>query len=96
MNKLVRKFQMTNPQVFFDVNVGGCSGRIVFELYVKTTPLTAENFRALCTGEKGNGKSGKPLHFKGSHFHRVIPGFMAQGGEIPTENCSNGESIYGS
>ncbi len=86
---------MTNPQVFFDVAVGSQSGRIVFELFANVVPLTAENFRALCTGEKGVGKSGKPLHFKGSKFHRVISGFMAQGGDFTAGNGTGGESIYG-
>ena len=74
---------MANPKVFFDMTIGGApAGRVVFELYQDTVPKTTENFRALCTGEKGTGGSGKPLHFKGSAFHRVIPGFMCQGSHI--------------
>ncbi|KAL6210073.1 hypothetical protein ACLB2K_021011 [Fragaria x ananassa] len=85
-----------NPKVFFDMTMGGQpAGRIVMELYNDTTPRTAENFRALCTGEKGTGRSGKPLHYKGSSFHRVIPGFMCQGGDFTAGNGTGGESIYG-
>lgn len=87
---------MSNPQVFFDITIGGNpAGRIVIELFADTTPRTAENFRALCTGEKGVGKQGKPLHFKNSTFHRVIPGFMCQGGDFTRGNGTGGESIYG-
>eukprot|EP00877_Chromochloris_zofingiensis_P009862 jgi/Chrzof1/5129/Cz15g12150.t1 len=87
---------MSNPQVFFDVAAGDQPlGRITMELRADVAPKTAENFRALCTGEKGVGKSGKPLHFKGSKFHRVIPNFMCQGGDFTAGNGTGGESIYG-
>lgn len=70
---------MVRPKVFFDMTIGSkAAGRIVMELYSDACPKTAENFRALCTGEKGIGKSGKPLHYKGSAFHRIIPGFSAR------------------
>jgi len=87
---------MSNPKVFFDVTIGGNpEGRVVMELFADVVPKTAENFRALCTGEKGKGRSGKPLHFKGSAFHRVIPDFMIQGGDFTRGNGTGGESIYG-
>merc|ERR1712060_135024 len=73
----------------------GAAGRILMELRADVAPKTAENFRSLCTGEKGVGKSGKPLHFKGSAFHRVIPDFMCQGGDFTAGNGTGGESIYG-
>ena len=87
---------MTNPKVFFDCTINGQNaGRITMELYADKCPKTAENFRALCTGEKGGGKSGKPLCYKGSSFHRVITEFMAQGGDFTAGNGTGGESIYG-
>jgi len=83
-------------RVFFDITIGGKSaGRITFELFNDVVPKTAENFRCLCTGEKGLGKLGKPLHFKGSLFHRVIKQFMIQGGDFTEGNGTGGESIYG-
>merc|ERR1711912_227195 len=85
-----------NPKVFFDMTLDDAAcGRITMELRADVAPKTAENFRCLCTGEKGTGKSGKPLHFKGSAFHRVIPDFMCQGGDFTAGNGTGGESIYG-
>lgn len=86
-----------NPRVFFDVEVGALPlGRIVFELYADVCPKTAENFRALCTGEMGIGLStNKPLCYKGIVFHRVVKNFMIQGGDFTVGNGTGGESIYG-
>lgn len=85
-----------DTEVFFDMKIGKeDAGRIVFKLYDEEVPKTAENFRALCTGEKGMGTSGIPLHYKDSTFHRVIPEFMCQGGDFTKHNGTGGESIYG-
>ena len=87
----------SNPRVFMDVSIAGrAAGRVTFELFANHTPKTAENFRALCTGERGRGlKSNAQLHYKASSFHRVIKGFMAQGGDFTNHNGTGGESIYG-
>ncbi|SCV70901.1 BQ2448_3663 [Microbotryum intermedium] len=84
------------PRVYFDITINeNEAGRIVFELFSDVVPKTAENFRALCTGEKGTGNSGKPLHYKHSTFHRIIKRFMCQGGDFTMGNGMGGESIYG-
>ncbi|KAJ5233917.1 Peptidyl-prolyl cis-trans isomerase D [Penicillium citrinum] len=83
-------------RVFFDIEIGGVkAGRVAFELFDDVVPKTADNFRALCTGEKGVGQQGKPLTYKGSIFHRVIKQFMIQGGDFTAFNGTGGESIYG-
>ena len=83
--------------MYFDVSIAGePAGRITMGLYGDVVPKTAENFRALCTGEKGEGSvKGKNLHYKGVNCHRIIPGFMLQGGDHIQGDGSGGESIYG-
>jgi len=85
-----------NDRVFMDVKIGDAEPeRLEYELFTAHAPKTAANFLHLCLGDKGTGGSGKPMHFKNSVFHRVIPNFMAQGGDFTQGNGRGGESIYG-
>lgn len=84
------------PRVFFEITIAQQPAvKITMELFNDIVPRTAENFRQLCTGEKGIGNCGKKLWYKNSPIHRIIPGFMAQGGDITAGNGTGGESIYG-
>ncbi|KAJ2234187.1 Peptidyl-prolyl cis-trans isomerase-like 1 [Coemansia sp. RSA 1722] len=85
---------MVNPIVFFDIKIGGeDAGRLKMELFADKVPKTAENFRQLCTGEYRI--NGVPQGYKNSPFHRIIPGFMAQGGDFVKSNGTGRMSIYG-
>jgi len=91
---MIRAHNPDNPHVYMDVSIGGArGGRMVFELFADVVPKTAENFRCLCTGEffEKNPK----LYFRNNIFHRVIKGFMVQGGDTTNHNGTGGCSIYG-
>ncbi|KAK1766996.1 peptidyl-prolyl cis-trans isomerase H [Phialemonium atrogriseum] len=84
-----------NPLVFFDITLGGEPlGRVTFELFKDVVPKTAENFRQFCTGESKN-HLGRPQGYKGSKFHRIIPGFMCQGGDFLNGDGTGSTCIYG-
>lgn len=87
----------SNVHVYLEVEISSVNiGRMIFKLYNDICPKTAENFRCLCNGERGTGLITKmPLHFQGAKFHRIIPGFMAQGGDFELGDGRGGESIYG-
>ena len=84
------------PRVFLDIVADDEPlGRIVIELRTDVCPKTCENFRCLCTGEKGMGTQKKRLCYKGSVIHRIIPKFVIQGGDFISGDGKGGESIYG-
>lgn len=85
-----------NPRVFLDVAIGDKAiGRMTIHLFNDVVPITCENFRALCTGETGLGYWMRPRWYKNTPFHRIVPGFMAQGGDFNFHDGKMGESIYG-
>lgn len=88
---------LPRARCFFDIATAGVSlGRVVFELFSDVAPKTAENFRSLCCGSGGIGKTtGKHLYYKNVIFHRVIKDFMVQAGDFSNHNGTGGESIYG-
>ncbi|KAF3512919.1 hypothetical protein F2Q69_00009517 [Brassica cretica] len=93
--QVAEDYQVTH-RVFLDIDIEGQRlGRIVIGLYGNVVPKTVENFRALCTGEKGKASSGKPLHYKGTQFHRIVSGFVVQGGDIIHGDGKGSESTYG-
>eukprot|EP00435_Cladocopium_sp_Y103_P036449 s1128_g9.t1 len=84
------------PRVYLDIAIDAMPvGRIVCELFSDVVPKTAENFRLLCTGARGVGKRGKPLHYKGVKFHRIVPNFVIQAGDFTHCDGTGGESVYG-
>lgn len=84
----------SNPVVFLDITVeGDALGRVSIELFRDTVPKTSENFRSFCTGERGRSQC--PLYYKGIPFHRIIPGFVVQGGDVLTKDGRSNVSVFG-
>ena len=89
------ELQQRRRVVFMDVEIHGrAAGRLVFELYAHVAPRTCANFEALCVGRDA-GDNAEGLHFAGCPFHRIVPGFMVQGGDITRGDGTGGRSIYG-
>ena len=93
LGRLIFQLKYMKKKIFWFANVS--VGRAIIELRKDVAPKTAENFRCLCTGEKGIGVNGRPLHYKGIKFHKVQRLFMVQGGDIVKNDGTSGESIYG-
>ncbi|CAE7036159.1 cyp41 [Symbiodinium microadriaticum] len=91
-----QRIKENRAKVFLEVELHKRKlGRIVLELFGDVVPKTAENFRCLCTGERGvSAVSGKPLSYKGSRFHKIIPGKIIQGGDFTKGDGSGGDSIF--
>eukprot|EP01063_Lacrimia_lanifica_P004008 TRINITY_DN1223_c0_g1_i1.p2 TRINITY_DN1223_c0_g1~~TRINITY_DN1223_c0_g1_i1.p2 ORF type:complete len:198 (+),score=56.65 TRINITY_DN1223_c0_g1_i1:58-651(+) len=96
-HRYMRRYGREVPaSCWMDLRIEGESPcRVVFELFTDKVPKTCENFRALCTGERGTGLNGTRLHYKGLSFHRVAPLFLVQGGDIVRDNGKGVASIYG-
>ncbi|GAA0154658.1 chaperone [Lithospermum erythrorhizon] len=93
---LVEEVHQITHRVYLEVDIDKQrAGRIVIGLYGEAVPKTVENFRALCTGEMGKAANGISLHYKGTIFHRIIPGFIIQGGDITSAHGRGNHSIYG-
>ena len=92
----IQQTMNANPRVWLEISIDGASaGRIVIELFTDKVPKTCENFKELCTGKMGVGRSGAKLHYKGCKFHRIIPHFIIQSGDFVTNDGTHNESIYG-
>lgn len=86
----------TNPRVFLEIGVEGTSiGKLIIELFADKVPRTAENFRMLCTGEKGVGRSGAKLHYSDCKFHKIVSRYLAQAGDFIANDGTQNESVYG-
>lgn len=95
VKKYVSQDTSTRPQVYIDVQIDNTIGKIVFELFSDIVPKTAENFRSICTGEANMKSLGSQLSYVNCPFHRIIKGFMLQGGDITQGDGTGGMSIYG-
>jgi peptidylprolyl isomerase len=93
---LKRYFAIILPRVFLKIKIEEKKvGELVFELRSDIVPKTAENFRMLCLGSRSKSQNGADRAYRGSRFHKIVPGLMAQGGDFTEGNGSGGESIYG-